>query len=215
VSNSGVDPTGLVGAYGFEETTGTTVTDSSPAGNTGTINGATRTTTGKFGRALSFNGTTNWVTVGDATSLRFSTGFTLEAWVNPTATTGWRTVALKEQTGGLAWALYANTDTNRPSGHVTTTTEFDIRGTAQVPANAWTHLAVTYDGATLRLYVNGAQASSKAVTGTIATSTGALRIGGNNIWSEWFTGQIDEIRMYSRALSASEIPVDMNRPVIG
>jgi Concanavalin A-like lectin/glucanases superfamily len=85
-----------------------------------------------------------------------------------------------------------------------------VRGTAALPLNAWTHLAATFDGATLTLYVNGTQAASLAAGGNIATSAGALRIGGNNIWPEWFSGQIDEVRIYNRALSPAEIQSDMN-----
>ena len=52
------------------------------------------------------------------------------------------------------------------------------------------------------------------MTGPIQVSTGALRIGGNNIWNdEWFAGLLDELRVYNRALSATEIQADMARPV--
>jgi len=61
--------------------------------------------------------------------------------------------------------------------------------------------------------VNGVQASSQAVTGNIVTSTGSLRIGGNTIWTEYFSGLIDEVRIYNRALSAGEIQTDMNTAV--
>src|SRR5262245_21130959 len=82
---------GLVAAYGFNEGSGTTVTDVSGNTNTGTISGATWTTAGKFGGALVFNGTNARVTISDAPSLRLTTGMTLEAWVFPTtAPTGWR-----------------------------------------------------------------------------------------------------------------------------
>ena len=70
-----------------------------------------------------------------------------------------------------------------------------------MPLNVWSHLAATYDGATLRLFVNGAQAASQAFTGSIATSTGVLRIGGNGVWGEYFQGRIDEVRIYNRALT--------------
>ncbi len=86
-------------------------------------------------------------------------------------------------------------------------------GTAALPTGAWTHLAATYDGTTLRLYVNGAQVAQLAVAGSIPTSNSPLRIGGNAIWGEWFNGLIDEVRVYNRALSAAEIQNDMNRSI--
>src|ERR1041384_7419120 len=92
---------GLVAAYSFDEGSGATVNDFSGNGNTGTISGATWTL-GKFGNALSFNGSTNWVTVNDSDSLDLSTGMTLEAWVFPTLATGnWTTVLLKEAPPGF------------------------------------------------------------------------------------------------------------------
>ncbi len=88
-----------------------------------------------------------------------------------------------------------------------------VTGSAGIPLNTWTHLAVTYDGTTERLYVNGTQAGTLAAAGTIAPSNGVLRIGGNNIWSEWFQGRIDEVRVYNRALTAAELGVDMTTGV--
>jgi len=134
--------------------------------------------------------------------------------VNPNALgTTWRTVLLKENGANMQYGLYANTDTTRPSGHVFTTAEFDTRGTAAVAQNTWTHLAATYDGTTLKMFVNGTQVSSKAVVGAMSPSTGLLKIGGNAIWGEWFSGMIDEVRIYNRALSATEIQTDMNTRV--
>src|SRR5206468_2316498 len=88
-----------------------------------------------------------------------------------------------------------------------------LNGTAAVPTGVWTHLAASYDGTTLRLYVNGAQVSQSAVSGSIAASSSPLRIGGNAIWGEYFTGLIDEVRVYNRALSAAELQNDMNTSV--
>jgi hypothetical protein len=81
--------------------------------------------------------------------------------------------------------------------------------------NVWSHLAVTYDGATLRLYVNGTQVATRAQTGAITSSTNPLRIGGNAVWGEYFNGVIDEVRVYNRALSAAEITTDRDTPVGG
>lgn len=206
---------GLVVALGFEEGSGTTVADASGTGNTGTITGAAWTTSGRYGNALAFDGTNDWVTVADTTTLDLTTAMTLEAWVNPTTLTSWRSILLKERTNHLSYALYANSSTNTPTAHVYIAGDKSARGTTQLPLNTWTHLAATYDGTTLRLYQNGQQTASRAQTGTIATGTGPLRIGGNAIWPEWFNGRIDEIRLYNRALTPTQIQADMSAPVEG
>jgi hypothetical protein len=200
---------GLVGSYSFEEGTGASVTDASGSGNAGTISGATRTSAGKSGAALSFDGSNDIVTIPDASSLDLTTGMTLEAWVKPTAS-NWRTALLKERPSGLAYGLYASTDSNRPSAEISRPASAEARGTSALASNAWSHLAATYDGTTLRLFVNGNQVSSKAAAGSIVASSGALRIGGNKVWGEYFKGLIDEVRVYNRALSAAEIQSDMN-----
>ena len=74
-------------------------------------------------------------------------------------------------------------------------------------------MAMTWDGTTQRLYLNGVQVASRAVGGTLVNSAGALRFGGNNVWSEWFSGALDEIRIYNRALTQGEVQGDMATPV--
>ena len=76
-------PSGLVAAYGFDEGSGPTVTDASGNGNNGSITNATWAASGKYGKALQFNGTNSLVTIPDSASLHLTTGMTLEAWVNP------------------------------------------------------------------------------------------------------------------------------------
>jgi PKD repeat protein len=217
VTVSNTAPTGLVAAYAFDETAGTTAADASGSGNTGSLSGATFTTAGRNGGAVSFDGVNDWVTVADANSLDLTSAMTLEAWINPSALgTAWRTVVFKEQVGNLTYGLYANRNTTRPNAQVYVAgADRNVDGSAALPLNAWTHLAATYDGATLRLYVGGTQVAQLAQTGPIATSTGALRIGGNNIWSEWFAGRIDDVRLYNRALTPAQIQTDMNTPVGG
>jgi len=88
-----------------------------------------------------------------------------------------------------------------------------VTGTAAVPLNAWTHVALTYDGAALRLYVNGTQVSTTDLAGPMASSTNPLRIGGNSVWGEYFKGLIDEVRIYNRPLAPSEIQADMGTAI--
>ena len=128
---------------------------------------------------------------------------TLEAWVQPD---GARhivaTVVFKEQPGYYAYSLYASTGTGVPSGNAMIGgTDRDVRAASALTANTWAHLAATYDGAALRIYVNGVQSAQLLTVGSIATSNGALKIGSNSIWPEDFQGLIDEVRIYSRALT--------------
>ena len=215
VLNAQAAPVGLVAAYGFNEGSGVAVTDASGNSNTGAVSGATWTTSGRYDSALSFNGSNNRVDINDANSLDLTTGMTLEAWVYPASVSGWRTVILKEVSGGLTYALYASDNASRPAVYINTGgSDIFVSGTASLSLNTWTHLAATYDGSTLRLFVNGTQVGSRAASGSIRVSTNPLRIGGNTIWGEYFNGRIDEVRVYSRALSQAEIQTDMNTAVI-
>ena len=208
---AGAGPT-PVAAYSFNEGSGTTVADASGTGNAGTIGTATWTTQGKFGNALSFNGTSARVTVPDASSLDLTTAMTLEAWVNPTALGGWRDVVYKAND---VYFLEGSTPSagNPPSTGGTFGGE--IVGQGGLALNTWSHLAGTYDGSTMRLYVNGVQVASRAQTGPIQTSTLPLTIGGDAIWSQAFAGRIDEVRVYSTALTQAQIQTDMNAPIGG
>jgi hypothetical protein len=201
---------GLVAAYGFNEGSGTVVNDVSGHGNNGTISGATWTTSGKYGNALSFNGTNALVTINNAASLQLTSAMTLEAWVYPTTVdSAWRDVIYK---GNDNYYL-EGTSNNSSRPAMGGTFVGDLYGTSPLTANTWSHLAATYDGATMRLYVNGVQVASRAQTGVIATSTNPLQIGGDSIYGQHFAGRIDEVRIYNRALSAAQIQSDMNTPL--
>jgi glucose/arabinose dehydrogenase/chitodextrinase len=208
-------PSGQVAAYSFDEGAGTSVSDASGTGNAGSIGTATWTNTGKYGNALSFNGSSARVTVTDSPSLRLTTGMTLEAWVNPTTVNAaWRDVIYKGNDNYYLEATSSNSA--RPVGGGTFGgNNGEVYGTANLAANTWTHLAATYDGTTLRFYFNGTQVSSNARTGAIATSSGALSIGGDALYGQYFSGRIDDVRLYNRALTAAQIQTDMATPVGG
>src|SRR5687768_10738427 len=99
---------GLVAAYAFEESSGSTTADATGGGHTGTLSGATRSSSGKYGSAVSFDGVNDWVTVAHAADLNLAGGMTLEVWIRPTAAGGWRTAILKEAPSNLAYALYTS-----------------------------------------------------------------------------------------------------------
>jgi len=204
---------GLVAAYGFGENAGSAVADSSGNGNAGQISGATWTSAGKFGSALAFNGTNSLVVVNSSPSLSVSTSMTVEAWVFPAASqSGWRTIVQKEVD---AYFLHASGNGGlMPAAGGTFAGAMSFTSSASaIPVSGWSHLAMTYDGANVRLYVNGVQVASKVQTGAIQTNGSALRIGGNVPYGEYFQGIIDEVRVYNRAISVSEILADMQLPI--
>src|SRR5262249_2733922 len=86
-------------------------------------------------------------------------------------------------------------------------------GTAVLPVNSWTFLAVTYDGATIRFYVNGSLVASQAKTGAVPGSVNPLQIGGDSIGGQYFSGLIDQIRIYSTPLAVADIKTDMTAPI--
>ncbi|HEY3159968.1 MAG TPA: LamG domain-containing protein, partial [Vicinamibacterales bacterium] len=215
---------GLVLSFSFDEADGQPAMDASTSGRNGVITGAVRVP-GKVGRALQFDGVDDWVTVIDGaagTPLDLTTGMTIEAWVNPTAMSGWETVALKERgLNALSYALYANDGAPlaegvaAPAGYVRAGgLDQGIRGPGALAPGTWTHLATTYDGVTQRLYVNGVQVASRAQTGLMAVGNAPFRIGGNaSFTGEFFEGLIDEVKVYNRALTAAEIKADVNGPL--
>ncbi len=208
-------PSGLVAAYGFDEGSGSTVADSSNSNNGGTISGASWTTSGRYGRALDFDGTNDSVQVPDANSLDLTSTMTLSAWVKPHAIAGrWQTPIWKEDGASGTYALSADRPTSSlPSVGARSSSGWQIAdGTSPLTNNEWAHLAGTWDGQALKLYINGALVSTQAATSNALTSTGVLRIGAMP-GGQYFDGLIDEVRVYNRALSQQEVETDKNLAV--
>jgi uncharacterized repeat protein (TIGR01451 family) len=203
-------PSGLVAAYSFNEGSGTSVADASGQGNAGTIASGTWTTQGRFGSALTFNGTSTRVSIADSNSLDL-TNMTLEAWVYPIAGGGWRDVIYKGPDDNYYLESSSSTDAPATGGVFSPT----LYGSSALPLNTWAHLAGTYDGQTLRLYVNGTQVASRPQTGPISATTGALTIGSDPTYGQYFSGRIDEVRVYNAALTQAQIQTDMGTPIGG
>jgi Concanavalin A-like lectin/glucanases superfamily len=202
---------GLVGAWSFDEPDGALALDSSAFGNAGTLSGPRRAR-GRFGGALLLDGN-DVVNVAHSPSLDLRRALTIEAWVRPSARgREWRTIALKQKGRHLAYGLYASAG-GRPSAHVFRRREYGLRARRALKRKRWAHLATTWDGKVLRLWLNGRQVRATRVRGPLTASTGMLRFGGNRIWREWFRGKLDEIRIYNRALSRRQIAKDRVKPI--
>ena len=204
-SNAGVSQTGLRVAYGLDETSGTTASDWSGNNQTATAVGTTWTS-GRFGGAASFDGASDRIDL-PAQGGFYNTAFTLEAWVRKS--TAKKDVAILGSwtgTGAMLWVDYLG-------GRYYLTLGGDLSfylDSGRTPTvGQWEHVAATYDGTTARFYVNGVQVASKAFAGPVGNSN-TWRLGAYNATpSGFFDGQIDNVRVYDRALSPTEIEVDM------
>jgi hypothetical protein len=145
------------------------------------------------GAALSFNGTNSYVRVADSASLRIPVMLTVEAWIRPTAVpTGHRHVVGKNN--------YELSVEPQGAGFKAKM-EFSSGGnwrevqSGQLAINQWYHLAGTYDGSNLRLYVNGSRVGSLTTSGNIDQTSSPLRIGAADAAGDFFRGIIDEVRI--------------------
>jgi hypothetical protein len=170
------------------------------------------------------NGTTAYVDVPFSPSLVPSGGVTAEAWVTydgSTLSPGWRFPTVFRMDPSPNQASYflrieaGQTQTNRLLWWVSTTNgdysiSWNFTAGAFLP---WTHVAGSYDGATLRLFVNGAQVAQGNGTGTIQNRGGVFRIGSGDatvLGGETWNGEIDEVRVWPFARSATAIASTMN-----
>lgn len=215
-TGTGPSSTGLVMAFGFDDISGERVPDASGRGNDGVLVGATAAASGRFGSALALDGWNDWVTVSDHPSLDLSGKMTLEAWVYPRNWMSKGATVLVKEDGAAAsvYYLYANEDRNQPLAGARIAGYRTVSGVTQMPPGKWTHLAATYDGQYIRLYIDGAVVDAQPQTGSIPISGGSLRLGGNAIWGEYLSGWLDDVRVYNRALTRAEIIADSKSPVV-
>jgi hypothetical protein len=200
-----------VAAYTFDEGEGAVAHDAFEA-HDATVEGA-KWAEGKYGSTLEFDGENDCVTIPAATDLELRDEFTLEAWVNPQSSQEEAPIFFKEAEGGAyGYSLYAGaTGSGKAEGFVADESEAVSTANASeaLPANTWSHVALTSDGETLSLYVNGTLADSSSA-GLARRSAGPLEIGCNQAGEAFFEGRIDEVRLYSRALEEAEIKRDKN-----
>lgn len=204
---------GLVAAYEFEEgEQSAVIEDSSSNANHGTL-GAQRTTRGHHGHAI--DSRSPGATVPDSDSLDVTGGLTVEAWVCADTTTGNAggivtkegAFTLRSSTAGLP--EFAIDPVGRGESTYVRTPALT---SGAISARKAYHLAGTYDGFTVKLYIDGVLSTSRSALGTIAVNTLPLLIGRSALGS--FRGQIDSVRIYNRALSAAEISDDAATAIV-
>jgi hypothetical protein len=194
----------------MEEGSGTTIVDSSGLGNNCPLTGAPSWTAGKQGLGLRLNGTSDYATCPNGPSLDIQGPITLAAWVKPERTFATQYVIKKAILGtanGYELSLASTGKVFFRLNQATSLNTYRIDSTTSYPANGttWMHIAATYDGTTMRLYINGVQEATIAGPAAIGSNGQRLGIGAQPDGVSPLQGTLDEVRIWARALTATEI----------
>ncbi len=204
-------PNGLVGYWGLDadclDFTNSLALDLSGNGGTGTLVASPTLAQGKIGNALSLNGTTQYVSLGASTAYQPVAAGTYSAWINPVG------LSNRVMIGGSNFSLDRNGMTLYLDGSAIVTLELAnasarsiIHGLTSMSAGAWWFAAATWNGSVVNIFLNGKLDLSAAQTLTPTNGVVPTRIGtGADAVAFSFSGLIDDVRIYNRALDPWEM----------
>jgi hypothetical protein len=206
--------TGLLAHFRFDEGSGTTTTDDT-SGNVGTLLNGPVWSAGVFGGALTFDGVDDQVSVPSSASLQPTTAFTASVWFKMNSyPTDWGGLFCKGPDAfdvcdyGAALDGAGNMWRSVKLDDGASGTEAFVLGTKPVALGQWHHLAMVFDGNTLRAYLDGefdgSSLAAQSPTLPLSTSASPLHIGMYDPQS-FFPGQIDDLSIWSRALTQDEV----------
>ena len=204
----------LVLSLAFDEGSGTVASDDSGLDNDAELRSGATWGSGRLGGALVLDGVDDVAAVADSLSLEgFTDALTVTAWVHrPAAQSGWRMVVSRQLTTDGSDQFHLSFYYGQPRfGLNTANGGNQYVGAGTAPLGEWVHLAGVYDGATIKLYVNGVERASMVKTGAIRSSVRPVLVGGNAntadplAATQYLAGRIDEVRLYTRALTPTEV----------
>lgn len=186
--------------------------DTGAGGTNGVLENSAGYAPGKSGQAFKFDGLDDQMTVPHHASQNPITGLTVEAWINPVTLLHGGTILQKRSAANVGGYVL---ETTQPSGggapnglvfHIMIGGVYRTLNPGNVlSAGAWQHVAATYDGATMRMYINGVEVASQPQTGAIDAYNDPIVIARNVVNGSLYHGLIDEIGLYRRALSSAEV----------
>ncbi|MBD3155046.1 MAG: DUF2341 domain-containing protein, partial [Candidatus Aenigmarchaeota archaeon] len=207
----------LIGHWKFDWLDTNTVIDSSGYGNNGTRTGPIgqnkpQITDGKFNMSLDFDGEDDYVYVSSSSTLNITDEITLEAWVNTTESVLQPIVGKYDGSSDRSYSIYLNS-----SGILSFALSTDGSSVTQINASTsvndgeWHHLAGTWNGTDMKVYVDGALENSGPFSGSLYLSNQDLRIGRRS--TDYFNGSIDEVRVWSRDIVSEEVNASYNSKI--
>lgn len=198
----------------FDEVSGTIAYDSSQYGNDGTINGASRWVNQNNERALSFDGENDYIDCGSDQSLNLNLDFTIAAWIKlpeEPQDPALMAVCWGEDVSGKRRSLFiwnSGAGTNYYVYFSGYGTPSNLGGTTDISDNQWHHAVVTVSSNNIaKIYVDGIEENSGSITLSTFSFSGVY-IGSSPLgdgFPEYFSGIIDDVRIYNRVLSITEI----------
>jgi hypothetical protein len=200
---------GPAGWWKLDDGNGNSAVDSSGTGNTGTLVNNPAWVSGVLGGGMNFNGTNQRVTVADNNSLDFTNQITLAAWIRPGKLDTQYPInkAAYDSVDGYELSLSSSGKVFVRFNQASADNTYRLNSNTSYPTdgNTWMHVVATYDGTTIKLYINGVLDASVDKTLTIATNTLPLTFGSDTQNAAPFQGGMDDVRVYGRALSAAEV----------
>jgi hypothetical protein len=209
----------------LDETAGTTATDSAGANN-GTYTGGPvlNQTSGvkDAATAVTFDGSNDYVAGTDVHDFAGTSSFSAEVWFNRGTgnLTAWRRLISKERyvssTDKGGWSLQINASTDGAPQAVGfyrwngASSQALVNSSIATKAGTWYHVVATYDGTTMRLYVNGVLENSLATGLSVENHTQQFALGKLSNGSSYYNGLMDEVAVYGSALSQQQITEHYN-----
>ena len=221
----GVQPSGLVGFYPMDENTGTATADASRYQNNGAFNGSPAWTAGKIGGAVSIEGAANngnAVYIPDSADLPSGNAMTVEAWVKQDSWNGDQAIASHwNYPSSGSWALQTGTNNNLRVFIANSQTDVgdnyvDTDANTWNSFNTWRHVVMVYDGTQVqagkvKIYIDGVLVGSTAygsLPSSLQNSSGTFSIGSVPGLGRALFGAIDQVKLFNRALSSTEIAAE-------
>lgn len=211
-----VQPNGLVAYYPLDENSGSATYDNSTGLHDGVLQASPSWKTGKVGSALSFNGSTQYVSLGSFDVA--GSAITVSAWVYPTVGPQNSKVLGKQSSTTDVQGTLGITGGNASFETTTGGTYHIATATSALPLNTWSYIAGVYDGANTKIYVNGMPAATPvASTGALANNALGWAIGRLSASgaSNYFTGYIDEAKIFSLAFTDDDVLAEYNAVTAG